>query len=199
MLPGCKNILSLGKKFPSINQHVLKINQTAVLHPLNILFINISEHGCCTAGGIIMLNIHHAAFNKPNLTEHIIDKLTDIIRFYRHIFNDLPDQLLFLLLTNDIGCRIVISMFQHRKENRMKSAETHGHRPSVHQRNKTLPHFICGSFCKGHNQYARRMDTGMLNQPFHTMGDDHGLARTRSGKYHHRPLIMADCLKLRLI
>ena len=37
----------------------------------------------------------------------------------------------------------------------MKSAETHGHRPAVHQRNKTLPHFICGSFCKGHNQYAK--------------------------------------------
>ena len=146
-----------------------------------------------------MLNLHHAAFNKPNLTEHIIHKLADIVRFHRHIFDDLTDQLLLLFFTDNIGRRIVVSMFQYRKENRMKSTEAYRHRPAIHQRNKTLPHFICGRFCKCHNQDACRMNTGMLNQPFHAMGDDHGLARPRSGKYHHRPLIMADCLKLRLI
>ena len=100
-----------------------------------------------------MSDIIQAALDPGDLAQQRLTQLIDIFPAHLQVRQDPPQDIPPAVFRDDIVRRIAAAVLENGKKDCMEGPETDRKLVSLHQRNKTLPHFICGSSCKCHNQY----------------------------------------------
>ena len=102
LLPGPSDICSLPQKFPGVQEHIVKIQQSEGSAFLLISQVDLPKNLIWAVLGIVILQFHPVSFYHADFPPQFFQKFSFLAQFFAVLFHQLPQKLFLLFLAQNI-------------------------------------------------------------------------------------------------